>query len=329
MGRPTTLVVVVANLDADTGVPSIAWDPNNAIAASNFSTSMDIDDAQGGTHEVELYFVKTAPDAWDYHLVLVNPIPGSVCNGVWNLEVGSGSFAFDRAGALSTMLVNTAVVLMFDDAPTLQPITLFFGNPTDLGGSGRDGVTQLATFSSVSGQWHDGVAVPPRVVPPPPHPMATANVSITANLDANAAPAQGPFDAARAEETSNFTVDVTVYDALGAPHALFVSFAKTATNGWDEHVWLRRADITGGGAASAVEICSAAMVFSAAGALADVASSAPCSFDFVGAAPGQMMATFFGGSIADGCSGLQGLTQFASPCSLSAVTQDGHAAAGK
>lgn len=96
--RATTRITVGANLDAGATTPAAAWDPNNPAATSNFSTSTTIYDSQGTAHNVNVYFRRTAANAWEYH-VLANgsEVTGGVAGR--NSEIATGTLTFNTSGA--------------------------------------------------------------------------------------------------------------------------------------------------------------------------------------------------------------------------------------
>lgn len=155
--RATAAASVTANLDASAAVPTLAWDAQDPANTANFSTTMTVYDSLGNSHTLDVYFRKTADNAWDYHALVagsevVPPVVG-------NAEVGSGSLTFTTNGALDTVTTGTAISANFGGGATAaQAITLDFGTPIGAGGTGLDGTTQFASPSSVSSQTQDGYA---------------------------------------------------------------------------------------------------------------------------------------------------------------------------
>jgi flagellar hook protein FlgE len=155
--RSTAAMTVTANLDAAETIPTVAWDAQDPANTANFSTTMTVYDSLGNSHTVDVYFRKTADNAWDYHAL----VPGADLNppATGNVEVGTGSLAFTTDGALNTVTTTTAMSINFGGGATAaQAITLDFGTPISAGGTGLDGTTQFASPSSVSSQSQDGYA---------------------------------------------------------------------------------------------------------------------------------------------------------------------------
>ena len=71
---------------------------------------------------------------------------------------------------------------------------------------------------------------------------ATTTISVGANLDANSV--------VNAPASPNFSSPVQVYDSLGSPHTLTVSYTKTGLNTWTYAITVPPADVTGGSAAA-------------------------------------------------------------------------------
>ena len=155
--RATTAINVTANIDSSAPVITAAWDPQDPANTANFSTTMSIYDSLGNAHTADVYFRKTADNAWDYHVL----VPGADLNPpvVGNSEIGSGALTFTTDGALNAETVTTAVSASFGGGATAaQAITVDFGTSIADGGTGLDGTTQFAGPSNVSSQKQDGYA---------------------------------------------------------------------------------------------------------------------------------------------------------------------------
>lgn len=154
--KVTSEFTLDANLDANAVAPTAAWDPTNPSATSNFSTTTKVYDSLGNAHNVDVYFVKTGPNTWDYHTVangaeLDPPTPG-------NVEIGGGNLTFNSDGSLQDHVAATPVTASFMGATPNQAIDLDFGTSIAAGGTGTDGITQYGNKSSVGAQSQDGYA---------------------------------------------------------------------------------------------------------------------------------------------------------------------------
>jgi len=155
--RATQAMNVTANLDSSAQVITAAWDPQDPANTANFSTTMSVYDSLGNAHTADVYFRKTADNAWDYHVL----VPGADMNPpvVGNSEIGSGALAFTTDGKLDSETVTTAISATFGGGATAaQAITIDFGTSIADGGTGLDGTTQFAGPSNVSAQKQDGYA---------------------------------------------------------------------------------------------------------------------------------------------------------------------------
>lgn len=172
-------------------------------------------------------------------------------------------------------------------------------------------------FSSSLG----GISLPSAPIPP----KATSSLKISANLDASASPPAQPWDPSNPGATSNLATSMTVYDSLGNGHVVDVYFRKSASGSWDYHMLAKGSELTGGPPTGSVEIGGGTLNFDEAGALMNVTSSGPGTVAFEGASPTQTLSFDFGTSIADGGTGLDGITQYGSPSSVGAQSQNGYA----
>lgn len=152
---------------------------------------------------------------------------------------------------------------------------------------------------------------------------ATAELAVTANLDAADAIPTLAWDPQDPANTANFSTSVTVYDSLGNAHALDVYFRKTAANTWDYHAMVAGSELTPAVVGNA-EVGTGTLAFTTDGALNTVTTTLAMSVGFTGATPAQAITLDFGTPIAAGGTGLDGTTQFASPSSVSSQSQDGY-----
>lgn len=155
---PTTNIAPIAtqnitaqlNLNSQDTVPSVT--PFSATNSStyNYSTSIQAYDSLGGSQQVNMYFVKTAANAWD---VYSGPASGAISK--------VGSVGFSTAGALtstsatapatspSTGLISFTVPNT-DGSTTPQTLTLNMTGTTQYGG--KDGVTNLSQDGFATGE---------------------------------------------------------------------------------------------------------------------------------------------------------------------------------
>lgn len=157
----TTKADIAVNLDSTATVPAAAFTldsngdgVNDDPANYNFSTTVTVYDSQGGSHQVTLYFVKTADNAWDVHYVHDDPAnPGQL------IDAGTQSLTFDTNGALIDDNSGTPISFNFGTAITSpQDITFNYGTGTGEtpAGTGLDGTTQFASDFAVINLTQDG-----------------------------------------------------------------------------------------------------------------------------------------------------------------------------
>jgi flagellar hook protein FlgE len=117
-------------------------DPN---ATSNFSNSFVAYDAQGNTHNVNIYYRKISANSWDYHAMIPD---ATGINGMAGNNVINGSLTFDDTGILTSQS---------PPATTVNTIK-FSGGVPDMSLSldlGQGKSTQVA-FQSQASQTADG-----------------------------------------------------------------------------------------------------------------------------------------------------------------------------
>jgi flagellar hook protein FlgE len=165
----------------------------------------------------------------------------------------------------------------------------------------------------------------------PPRP--TDNVTVRGNVAADAAilPA---FDELDASNTSNFSTSVTVYDSLGAAHQIDIYFRKNAenvgppaTNDWEWFATTDGGNVTGGTAGTPEVVSQGTMEFDDAGRLIDKTQANAPTFNPIGATSPQPLEFNFGTEYVAGdpaATGLDGLTQFTAPSSISFLSQLGY-----
>ncbi|MGC4092253.1 MAG: flagellar hook protein FlgE [Polyangiaceae bacterium] len=151
--KATTSINMSINLDASSAVKT--WDPLQPALTANTSTSITTYDSLGNSHQIDVYFTKTADNAWDYHAM----VDGAELNppGTGPTEIGTGSLTFTTNGALDTVTTTLAMTPAWAGGATGgTQIDLGFGTPIATGGTGLDGATQFASPSAVSSQSQDG-----------------------------------------------------------------------------------------------------------------------------------------------------------------------------
>lgn len=139
---------------------------------------------------------------------------------------------------------------------------------------------------------------------------ATANMSIFANLDA------------QAEDGSTFATSVTVYDSLGSPHAVKLTFTKTGARAWSWSATIPATDAGGSAEDSPVEIGSGNLQFDGSGKISGLASNPTLNLTGLSDGAADLQVTFH---LLD-AAGKGTITGFAGASAVSSTIQDGYAA---
>jgi len=157
------------------------------------------------------------------------------------------------------------------------------------------------------------ITVPTGTLKPP---QQTSQFSFSLNLDANATAGPPP---------TTFSSSIQVYDSLGTAHTLTATFTATATPGqWNYSVAVPDGDLT-----APFTPVTGTLTFNSSGQLiSPAATDPPTQISITGFADGAADMTgstaltwnLFTGTAGD-------ITQFASPSEISALSQDGSAAA--
>ncbi|MCZ6774733.1 MAG: flagellar hook protein FlgE [Proteobacteria bacterium] len=137
--RASSAVDVGANFDANATPPAIAvFDPTDANSF-NDTTAMSIFDSQGGSHLMQMYFIRDAAvNTWQMH---------SYVDGT--AVAGPDTLVFDGAGLLTTPASGSFTLPAFTPTPGVNPINLtvsvgtstMFGAPFGVSLLTQDGYT--------------------------------------------------------------------------------------------------------------------------------------------------------------------------------------------
>lgn len=143
-------------------------------------------------------------------------------------------------------------------------------------------------------------------------PVATTNVRTLINLDSNAPVTGQP----------NFASTVKIYDGLGVPHTITISFEKTGAGAWTYTATVPQADVNGG--AGVFQLAAGDLTFDGTGQLtapvADVLFTAPAAW--ANGAAGTNIVWDITPPPADRPS----ITHYATASETSSITQNGSAA---
>jgi flagellar hook protein FlgE len=224
-------------------------------------------------------------------------------NGFFIVNNNDGASAYTRAGNFS---FNADGELVTPDGFKVQ------------------GYTQIdpATGRVVTTGEPTDIVVPPGVLRAP---VATTQFQIASNLDSDAATG------------ATFTGSVQIYDSLGAPHVLTITYTKTGPSAWSYEVTVPGAEVTpapAGGAPAVV--AGGTLTFNANGQIATITPTAPSTgggsaapgpiTDITFAAPAWANGAAAGGNIVwdiVDANQIVSITGFSSPSATSSKSQNG------
>jgi flagellar hook protein FlgE len=210
-------------------------------------------------------------------------------NGLFVVKDPSGSTLYTRSGSFS-----------FDGTGTLVTST---GQDVQ-GWTAVNGV--LNTNTNIGNISSSAIASQP--------PIATTNMTMTANLDASAAVG------------TVFSSPLSVIDSLGVSHVLTYTYTKTGSNTWTYNISIPGDDLTGGTPGTATSLANGTLTFNSTGNLTAPLPTAPVDVKTTtGLVSGANNLNIDWSLYAPDGTSL--VTQFAQTSSASATSQDGVQAA--
>jgi flagellar hook protein FlgE len=206
-------------------------------------------------------------------------------NGFFVVQSPEGQTSYTRDGSFS---LNSAGDLVTSSGDLVQGWTMTGGV---LNASGATSAISIPLLTSTP-------------------PSATANMTVTANLDASS-----PVG-------TTFSAPIQVVDSLGNSQTLTVTFTETASNTWGYNVTIPGADVSGGKAGTPTSLATGSLTFNSSGELTSPAASAPVSVKTSGALSDGAAALDINWNLYDS-GGSPLLTQFAEASATTGTTQDG------
>lgn len=149
----TSAMSLRANLKSTTPAFAGVYAAGNMASGAvspTFSRSFDVYDAQGGSHQMTMGFLKTGANTWQAEIYVQPPTDVSATGGtaITTGLMQSGTVMFNPDGSLdkagSTAALFAPVVPTWTNGAGSQPIVLNLGSD-----DGLDGLTQFNTDSSV------------------------------------------------------------------------------------------------------------------------------------------------------------------------------------
>lgn len=141
---PTSAVGLQNNLSADaldTVGPFDGTDYTTAYATSNFTRTVQVHDSLGKSHDLILFFTKTAANAWTVNVGVDGADVAGGTAGELQPTLHTANLTFGTDGSLESV-DSTDFTVDFDGATAGQSISLDLGTATADGGTGLDGVVQ-------------------------------------------------------------------------------------------------------------------------------------------------------------------------------------------
>lgn len=153
--QPTTQMNLHINLQSSNGIAA-AYNPGDMASGTvtpDFSRTIQVYDTQGGAQQLEVDFVKTAANQWNYEIQYA----GNAANVTGTNPIASGVLTFNTDGSLAQINGGTTsptVTIPFNTATSgLNPqnVTINFGSPGQI-----TGVTQFDSPSTLISSGVDG-----------------------------------------------------------------------------------------------------------------------------------------------------------------------------
>jgi flagellar hook protein FlgE len=151
--QQTTDVTINAQLNSNENVQTFDINDPGDETSSSQQTPVTVYDSLGNAHQADVYFTKTADNAWEWHAVVDQGEIGGT-PGV-NAEVANGQLTFTTDGQLDTSTDIQAWTDTFTGASP-QTVSFNFGDPLVSGGTGTAGSVQYAGADPSAGSGTTG-----------------------------------------------------------------------------------------------------------------------------------------------------------------------------
>ena len=132
-----------------------AFDPLRPAETSNYSTGVTVYDSAGNSHDLTLYFNKTADNSWSWSAAAKGEDVVGGTKG--QMSVGaSGTLGFTIDGKLNQQTIGSNAFNFTKGAQPGQAIKFNFGDAIMDGGTGLKGSTQYGSASDIYKHTQDG-----------------------------------------------------------------------------------------------------------------------------------------------------------------------------
>jgi flagellar hook protein FlgE len=241
-----------------------------------------------------------------------NPVSfglGSTLNGITRMNT-QGTVTYTGNATDAAINGNGFFVVSIDGDQGITGFTragkFEFNNQGNLISS--DGYSVMG-YMAVNGKIDNGGAIAPITVKKGQSipARATTNISMTANLDAQAA------------DATTYSSSIQIYDSLGTAHTLSMTFTKTGIGAWSWSATIPATDTGGASTDAPVEVGTGTLGFDETGKLSDPAANPTISIAGLANGSADMDMEFM---LWDD-SGNAYITNYAGTSTVSSTTQDG------
>jgi flagellar hook protein FlgE len=153
--KRTENVDIAMNLDIRGDVLGEGFNIEKPAETSNYSTGVTVYDSAGNSHNLTMYFAKTADNTWNWYAAakgeeIVGGEKGKAIVGA------SGTLNFTIDGKLQNQTINSNAFNFTKGAQPEQAIAFKFGDDITAGGTGLKGSTQYGSNSDIYKHTQDG-----------------------------------------------------------------------------------------------------------------------------------------------------------------------------
>ncbi len=153
--KKTELVDIAMNLDIRADVREGGFNIEKPVETSNYSTGITVMDSAGNSHNLTMYFSKTADNNWKWYAAAKGE---EIVGGEKGKEViaGTGTLKYTIDGKLQEQTVEQSAFNFTKGAQPDQNIKFTFGDAIMEGGTGTKGSTQYGSASDIYKHTQDG-----------------------------------------------------------------------------------------------------------------------------------------------------------------------------
>lgn len=238
--QATSVVKINMNLNANSIVPSDPFNPSDN-STYNFQANSELYDSLGVQNNLQLFYIKNTVNGWIVHVFV---------NGTL---IGTGKLQFDAAGILTTADgLNQLSWTPTNGAtsPQLFSIDMLcttqFGYDFEIFSIWQNGHTTIPSFhAALNAIYFSSHKNASDRMCFNEFSHATTTVKLHINLDAKNSIPSSPFDP-KDIQSYNYTINMWIYDSLGAPYKLSLYYVKNSVNVWKVYAYMYRKSLGSG-----------------------------------------------------------------------------------